>query len=211
MAAARVLVAVAAIALATTIAVTNSGYFRIVGGERLDDPIERALVFSSYLIILGGAVVIWRPAAFGFRLGKLRAAWPLVLWALAGSMTVTFVALRIFGATPYSNASWFVEVVLVPLSEELVFRGVLLTALIAVVLRLGYARKAEHVAVGINALAFGLAHGANALTLPLGFVVAQVSFAIALGAVCGYVMVRTRSIYPAMLVHAAVNLVVVAT
>jgi membrane protease YdiL (CAAX protease family) len=39
--------------------------------------------------------------------------------------------------------------------------------------------------------------------------VSQVVFAILLGLVCAYLAVRTRSVLPAMLLHAVVNAVVV--
>ncbi|MEX2546651.1 MAG: CPBP family glutamic-type intramembrane protease [Chloroflexota bacterium] len=43
----------------------------------------------------------------------------------------------------------------------------------------------------------------------LSFVLPQVLFASVLGASCAALMLRTRSVYPAMLLHAVVNAVVV--
>ena len=65
-------------------------------------------------------------------------------------------------------------------------------------------------AVVFNGVAFGLAHLANASSIDLSFVAPQVAFAIALGTACAALAVRTRSVYPAMVLHAAVNGVVVA-
>jgi len=42
------------------------------------------------------------------------------------------------------------------------------------------------------------------------FVLPQVAYAVVIGLVAAFVMLKTRSVYPAMLVHAAVNAVVVA-
>ena len=57
--------------------------------------------------------------------------------------------------------------------------------------------------------AFGLAHMANAAALELGFVLSQATFASVVGVACAYLMARTRSVYPAMVLHALVNGVVV--
>ena len=135
---------------------------------------------------------------------------PLILTATLASGAVTWAILRLIGSTPYSDASWFVEVILVPVSEELVFRAVLLTLLLAAVVRFAPGVRPVRAAVPINAFAFGIAHAANALTVSPAFVAMQVLFAIALGLVCASLMARTRSVYPAMLAHATVNWVVVA-
>jgi membrane protease YdiL (CAAX protease family) len=65
------------------------------------------------------------------------------------------------------------------------------------------------VAVVLNGLTFGAAHLANAQSLALPFVVAQAMFATVVGLCCAVLMVRTRSVYPAVFLHAAVNAVVV--
>jgi membrane protease YdiL (CAAX protease family) len=41
------------------------------------------------------------------------------------------------------------------------------------------------------------------------FVIGQVAFASVLGVACAFLMTRTRSVYPAMLLHGVVNAVVV--
>ena len=64
-------------------------------------------------------------------------------------------------------------------------------------------------AVVINGLAFGIAHLANATSLATSFVVAQAGFAALLGIACASLMARTRSVYPAIVLHGVVNAVVV--
>jgi membrane protease YdiL (CAAX protease family) len=64
-------------------------------------------------------------------------------------------------------------------------------------------------AVIFDGIAFGLAHMANATDLELRFVLSQATFASFLGVGCAYLVVRTKSVYPAMLLHALVNGVVV--
>jgi membrane protease YdiL (CAAX protease family) len=179
---------------------------RVVGAS---ETVARGLVFSSWLVLVGGAVVVWRPAAFGFRLGDIRRHSRLVLGTLLGAMALTAALLRLVGATPYSDASLVVESVVVPVTEELVFRAVLLTILLALLVRLHDERTAAVLAVAGNGVAFGLGHLANATSLSAGFVVAQAIFACVLGLGCAFLMIRTRSVYPAIALHAVVNAVVV--
>jgi membrane protease YdiL (CAAX protease family) len=124
-------------------------------------------------------------------------------------MAATAVVLSMVDSTPYSNASAVVETVVVPVTEELVFRAVLLTALLALFSRLTTAHRAALLAVVVNGLTFGVAHLANAQALAASFVIGQAVFASVLGIACATLMANTRSVYPAMLLHAAVNAVVV--
>ena len=76
---------------------------------------------------------------------------------------------------PYSDASLFVESVLVPVTEELVFRGVLLSILLGRV-RAGLPGPgfAVPLAIAVDGLAFGVAHLANAgRPIDIGFVAPQ--------------------------------------
>jgi membrane protease YdiL (CAAX protease family) len=182
----------------------------VVNG-RLDvqGAIPRALIFSSFLLIVGGAVVLRDPPSFGFRLGSIREHWRFLAGLVAGTMIFTAVALRLFGGTPYSDASWVVECVIVPFTEELVFRAAMLTLLIGYLVRIHPAHRALRLAVGIDAVAFGLAHATNMTSMSPSFVLPQVAFAILLGTACAVAMARTRSVYPAMVVHGAINAVVV--
>jgi membrane protease YdiL (CAAX protease family) len=199
-----------AAAVAGVIAILNQPYFDLVNGfVGARETLPRALVFSSWLVLVGGVIVIWRPGWFGFTLGDVRSHWRLVGVTLVLAMALTAVILRLTGSNPYSAASLVVETVVVPLTEELVFRAVLLTLLLGLLLRLHDERTATVLAVAGNGVAFGLAHLANATALAAGFVAAQATFASILGMGCAFLMVRTRSVYPAIALHAAVNAVVV--
>ncbi len=201
---------VVATAAALVFAAANAVWFDLLNARfGLDDPIARALLFSSFPFLLGVAVVGRAPAAWGFRLGSLRRDWRLVLGVVSVAAVATLLALRAVGSTPYSDASWSVEVLLVPFTEELAFRAVLLTALLAAVQRLALGSRAPAVAVGVDAIAFGLAHAANAFSVDPGFVTHQVVFACPVGLGCEGLTARTQSVYRAMGLHAAVNAVVV--
>jgi membrane protease YdiL (CAAX protease family) len=130
--------------------------------------------------------------------------------AVVGMAALTAAVLSVVSPTPYADASWINEVVIVPVSEELVFRGVLFSVLLGAMSRFHPPTTAALLAIGLNAVSFGLGHAANLFWLPASFVVPQVAYAVIIGLVAAFVMLRTRSVYPAVLVHAAVNAVVVA-
>jgi membrane protease YdiL (CAAX protease family) len=201
---------IAACAVSLLIALANQPYFDLLNslvGAR--ETVARAVVFSSWLIVIGGALVIWRPSAFGIGFADTARHWRLILGALVAAAAATLVVLRVFGSTPYSEASLFVETVVVPITEELVFRGVLLTALLAVLLRFHGRGTAIVLAIAIDGAAFGVAHLANATSIAGTFVLGQAMFAAFLGAGCASLMAKTRSVIPAILLHAVVNAVVV--
>jgi membrane protease YdiL (CAAX protease family) len=93
----------------------------------------------------------------------------------------------------------------------LFFRGVVFTTLLVVLKKLYPEERATRLAVTFGAVSFGLAHLGNFFTasLALSFVLPQVIFATLLGAGCCYLMARTRSLCPAILLHAVVNFVAI--
>ncbi len=203
--------AAAAVAFTMAISLTNQPYFELVNGfVGAEESVARGAVYSSYLLLIGLAVVLWSPGAFGLGLGETLRRWRLVVGAMVGMAGLTTAVLLLISGTPYADARWENEVVIVPVTEELVFRGVLFTVLLAAMSRLHPPTTAAGLAIGTNAGAFALGHATNLLWLPASFVVPQVAYAAVIGAVAAVVMLKTRSVYPAILVHAAVNAVVVA-
>jgi membrane protease YdiL (CAAX protease family) len=203
--------AIGAVAATMAVALTNQPYFELVNGwVRAGEPLSRGAVYSSYLLLIGIAVVAHDPAAYAIRLGDTLTHWRAVIAAVVGMAALTAGVLLLIPATPYADAHWVNEVVAVPVTEELVFRGVLVTLLLAVLSRVHGPTAAAILAVAIGSMAFGMGHVANAMMLPASFVFAQVIYAVLIGLVAGALMLRTGSIVPAILVHAAVNGVVVA-
>jgi membrane protease YdiL (CAAX protease family) len=86
---------------------------------------------------------------------------------------------------------------------------VVITALVWWLSKAHPRERATSLAVAIGGVAFGLAHLSNLSIASSSFVIPQALFAIILGIAAGYLRVRTDSIYPAVGLHAAVNLVVV--
>jgi membrane protease YdiL (CAAX protease family) len=115
-------------------------------------------------------------------------------------------------ATPYSGNQWLVtEVVTVPLVEELFWRGLVFSILLGVLRPAFAARASTNWAVWLSGIAFGLLHAGNALAgVPLQFVAIQTLSAVVWGVMYGYARARTGSVYPPLLMHGAMNLLVVA-
>jgi hypothetical protein len=202
---------VVAVVATVALAILNVHWFEALDGlVHPQGEIQRALLFSSWLVLISLPFAIRRPDAVGLRLGSLAQHWRAVVMAAAAAAAATAAVLVLVGGTPYDDASPVVEVLIVPVSEELFFRGVLLATLLTVLRRFHPPALATVLAVLIDGFAFGLGHFANALVLPMAFVVQQATFASVLGVICAAVAVRTRSLYGAILVHAAVNAVVVA-
>lgn len=206
-----VLVGIAATCAASLlVALANQPYFDLLNGViRATDAIPRALVFSSWSILVSAPFAILRPAACGLRLGDSLRSWRLVLAACVGAVLLTAIVLTVTGQTPYSDASLFVETVVVPVSEELLYRGVLLWLLVLAFRRVAPPGRVALLAILTDGLAFGCAHLANATKLDIGFVAPQAIFAVVLGLGCAALAMRTRSVLPAMVLHGVVNAVVV--
>lgn len=97
-----------------------------------------------------------------------------------------------------------------PLVEETMWRGAVFAVLLAAFQRIYPDGAATTLAVWSSGRAFGLLHGAHALVgVPLVFVGVQVLNAAVWGVVYGYARARTDSIYPPVVLHAAMNLSVV--
>jgi membrane protease YdiL (CAAX protease family) len=170
------------------------------------------IVSRAHLLILGIALVLWRPRLFGFQIGKTRQHWRMLLIMLLVNCGVIAAYLWLTrSTTPYSGNHWLVtEVITVPVIEETFWRGFVFTALLLILGRLYAENTGRHLAVWFSGLAFGLLHAANVLAgVPFAFVAIQTLNATIWGVVYGYARAKTDSVYPAILLHAAMNLVVV--
>ena len=168
------------------------------------------LVSRAHLILPALALVLWSPRLFGFQLGDTRDRLPMLAGMLLVNCTVVAAFLLLSGPTPFSGNQWLLtEVVIVPLVEETVWRGIVLSLVALMLRRFLHERAAWAVAIWSVGVTFGLLHLGNALTgAPLGFVLVQATSAIVWGVMYGYARMATRSVYPPMILHAAMNLVV---
>jgi membrane protease YdiL (CAAX protease family) len=168
-----------------------------------------ALLYSSFLIVIGLAVIVWKPRDYGFQAGECIKQWKLVVGVSVAACAFTAICLSLTPRTPYSGANWIVEMLVVPFSEELIWRGVLFTFVSAALGKVHCGRVSLVLSVIISSVAFGLAHLSNVLVHPVSFVFLQMLFAAIVGLAMGYLRAKTKSVYPAMLVHALFNLVAI--
>ncbi len=208
----------ATISLCGLFLLVDQAYYRFLSSRfpEVGASAWRATLFGVlsrvHVIILVLPFVLWRPRQLGFQIGKTRQHWRMLLLMLIANCGIIGAYLWLSdGGTPYSGNQWLVtEVVTVPIVEESVWRGLVFTALLLAFGRLYPGRVAGHLAVWLSGLAFGLLHAGNALAgVPIAFVGVQVLNATLWGVVYGYARARTESIYPPMLLHAAMNLVVI--
>jgi membrane protease YdiL (CAAX protease family) len=191
---------------AATVAGAQLWFRALQRGWPTDDPTVVGLQFGSFLLVVGGLGAVAWHGDVGLRVGTTLTEWRRVVgWAtVLASATLLLVVLG--GPNAYSASDPLFEVVLVPVGEELVFRGLVLGILLTQLRRRFGDAAGARLAVVHGALAFGAAHASNAIfgvTAP--FVAVQVVLATALGLVLGHLRVRTGSLIAPVLLHALVN------
>jgi len=169
------------------------------------------IVSRAHLILPLLALALWKPRRLNFQMGQTRRFWRMLLVMLVANCGIVAGYLLLTGATPYSGNQWLLtEIVTVPLVEETMWRGAVFAALLVAFARVHPPERAMTWAVWSSGIAFGLLHGGNALVgVPPAFVAVQVLNATVWGVVYGYARARSGSLYPPIILHAAMNLVVV--
>jgi membrane protease YdiL (CAAX protease family) len=169
------------------------------------NPTLEGVQFGSFLLVVGGLLAWWWGGDAGFRLGATLREWPIVVSTAAVLAVTTMAFVLMTGSNPYSGADPLFEIVLVPVGEELVFRGLLLGWLLSKLSERHAPRTAARLAIVFSAVAFGSAHASNVLFGVGDFTVVQVLAATVLGMVFGVLRVRTASLAAPIALHALVN------
>lgn len=169
------------------------------------------LVSRLHVILPVAVVAVWRRHFIGLHVGSSRERWRMLTLLLLINCGVVAAFILLSGATPYSGNQWLLtEVVIVPVVEELAWRGVVLSTVLAVLDKAGVGDASTHIGVWVTGIAFGVLHLGNALAgVPVGFVLVQAASAAVWGVMYGYARTSTDSVLPAIGLHAAMNLVVV--
>ncbi len=128
---------------------------------------------------------------------------------LNGGVIAAYVLLTRSG-TPYSGKQWLLtEMITVPLIEETLWRGIVFAGLLLLLRRSNSEATSQRWAILLSGVAFGMLHLGNALFgVPVAFVAIQALNAIIWGIVYGYTRSKTESIYPTIVLHAAMNLII---
>lgn len=170
-----------------------------------DNATVQGLQFGSFLMVLGAILTwTWR-GDVALRLGETFNRWREVVAAGLVLSLATWALVALSGSNAYSDADPVFEILLVPLGEELVFRGILLGWLLSRLSNDHTEPTAARLAVLFDGVAFGAAHASNVFFGAGDFVIVQVLAATALGLIFGTLRVRTRSLAAPILLHALVN------
>jgi membrane protease YdiL (CAAX protease family) len=164
------------------------------------------ILSDAVLLFLGFMPVLWAPRFFGYQIGSIVKHWKLLMGLTIFFVGTPLIYRLVAGETPFGANTWFFEGVIVPLGEESLFRGVLLSMLLWGLGKLYPSRTAEIWTVVLSTLVFASAHLNNLGHYPTGFILFQVGFSIIVGLGFGYSRAKTGSIYPAILLHALFNL-----
>jgi hypothetical protein len=162
---------------------------------------------GTFSLIAAIVLTVWAPARFGWRWGCTGREWRLVLAALAGVVAVVGAYRLVSAGAPYEAS--VAEFAIVPLGEEALFRGFVLTMLAVLFARWLPQHSATWWAIIVGAFGFGIGHVGNLGYVQTEFVLFQAVIATAFGLLAGWVRVRTDSLVGPVLLHAAMNIVAV--
>lgn len=156
-------------------------------------------------------MVILKPGFFGFKVGSTFKHYRMLLVMLAVNCGVIAAYLTLTGGTPYSGNQWAItEVITVPVVEESIWRGLVFVLLLSGFQMIYSAKTSARLSVVLCGLVFGALHLNNLYAgVPLQFVLIQSLSAMLWGVMYSIARLKTDSVYPAMFLHAAMNLVVI--
>lgn len=170
------------------------------------------IVSRLHVAIPALLLIVWKPKFFGLQIGTSFQHWRLILGMLIINCGVVAGYLWLSGSgTPYSGDQWLItEVITVPVIEEIVWRGIVFTLLLVTLRRYQSEATGTLMTVLFTGTAFCLMHINNIFAgVSAQFVVLQVVSAVLWGVMYSYARAKTDSVFPAILLHAAMNLVVV--
>jgi membrane protease YdiL (CAAX protease family) len=190
---------------AGVVAVLATYSFSLLTGSLSDSVV---MPVGTATFVLAFVLCVWAPHRFGLSLGRSREHAVLIGVSILAVAAVVG-AFRMTGSTaPYDATVG--EFVLVPVGEELLFRGFLLGTLLELFRHRQVGSHSAAWAVLVSAAAFGVGHLGNLGHVETAFVILQVFVAFIFGAVAGHVRVRTESVVGPVLMHATMNIVAVA-
>lgn len=157
------------------------------------------------LLLLALALTVWSPAAFGLRPGDTWRHRRLVL-ALGAVLLVPMIAGMLFIRSPFYDGTR-AAYVLVPLTEELLFRGFVF-AVLAQAFPHGWTVRGVRISVAalVSAVAFGLWHLGGLQWPQSGFIWLQLAYTTLGGLGFGLLRENTRSLWACWVIHFVVNL-----
>lgn len=187
-----------------SIYINNSFYLAI--SQKPHNIYLNDILSDLVLLFLGFVPVLWAPRFFGYQMGSIGKHWKMLVGLGAFFVAAPLIYRLIAGTTPFGANTWFFEGVVVPLAEESLFRGILFSMMLWGFGQLYPEETAGTITLVISTLVFASAHLNNLGHYPAGFILFQVGFSVIVGLAFGYSLLKTKSIYPAFLLHALFNL-----
>ncbi len=180
-----------------------------LGGSAVLGAVVTQVLFLALSVVIAGLVLKRGYRALGFRGVSLSVMVKAFILSLTIAVSMAYVGLHLVSTQGFKppvpgivgNAALYllVALVLAPVCEETLFRGVLL----------GYMLEegaGPRVSVVVSAAVFSLAHLLPFSTAPLPQRVLVVCAAFVAGVIAGALRVRTGSIVPAVITHSCFNL-----
>ena len=179
------------------------GLSRLTG--RLSESVDMPV--GTPILVTAGLLSLCAPIAVGLHWGATGRQWNFITGALMVVAVIT-VAFRLTGSSvPYEASVG--EFVLVPVGEELMFRGLVLGILLELLRHRGLGSRASMWAVLLSALAFGFGHAGNVGYVDSQFVALQVFVATTFGLLAGWLRIKTDSLVGPVLLHVTMNVLAV--
>jgi membrane protease YdiL (CAAX protease family) len=170
-------------------------------GQVVEVPVGTLTLAAALLL------TAWSPARFGWTWRDTGRQWRVVLVTLLVVIGLVAIYRALGQRAPYEPSA--AEFLVVPLGEEALFRGFVVTVLTLWFARSMSPASAAACAVVAGAVGFGVGHLGNLGYVPAGFVVIQAVVATALGLIAGWLRVRTGSLVGPVMLHGAMNVVAV--
>jgi membrane protease YdiL (CAAX protease family) len=164
------------------------------------------ILSDAVVLFIAFMPAVWAPEFFGYQPASLSKHWKMLLGMAIFFASAPLLYRLIVGETPFGENTWFFEGIVVPFAEEGFFRGILFSMLLWGFGKLYKAGIAEWLTLLVSTLIFCTSHLNNLGHYPTDFILFQVGFSTILGFAFGYTRVKTKSIYPAILLHALFNL-----
>jgi membrane protease YdiL (CAAX protease family) len=207
-AASTVAISILAVVGTLVFAVANSAWADWIQARlATSSDLVNGLAFSAFPLVIGALIGVVDPRRFGVQVGTTLARWRLLLVLTCAMSAFAAGALLLIGSNPFRGANPIIQVIAVPVTEELIFRGVLFTLVLGALARAHPPGRAVWLAVMISGVAFGIGHLNNLGSYDATFVVAQAAYASILGVAAGWLRASSSSIVAPVVMHATVNLV----
>ena len=153
-----------------------------------------------------GALRIERFDPRSTSLFEFRRAWIIPAWAQAAGVVGLFIATVLLTNAEYKSRGTVFgfpgpafNVLVNPIYEELIFRAWILGMLVR--------HHSSAVAIAISSILFGIVHLRNIYWLNTIDLVQMMAYTgLVLGPICGYITLRFRTVWPAVILHYLNNL-----